>query len=309
MTGLAERAVALALALGGVATAPASAQAPPPLRNRIEGAGYALSLPTTWRPVETANPAVLGTYHAPTEGLGFTPTVNVVVEERAEDAEAYGREAADALAEVDEIEVLQVRERELDDRACVEVEARWVRPQVRYRTFQLLVARDGRGYTLTCAVGEEEAEQHRALCEGILASFRLLRSPEAMEPPPPEAVAAAPDGARGPVTIALEMTRVDGEGTYDPTPFQRTLVRRERSVRGCYRRALGAGRGVTGQLRLRLRVDVDGTVAGARTTQDSFGSARLARCVEQVMRRIQVDPAPHGGSVIYRLTLAFDRDR
>jgi hypothetical protein len=154
---------------------PPRAQAIPPaaessraLRS-VTGNGWSFEVPEAWvdAPIPGAIVAVRDTRRT---GAFFT-NVNLVTEPYRGDGLAYAHANVPVLQQV--ATVLDVRPVDVAGLPGADIESRWPKAEIPYRTLQRFTASGGKGFVFTCSAAENTFADTRPLCEKLLSTLRV----------------------------------------------------------------------------------------------------------------------------------------
>jgi outer membrane biosynthesis protein TonB len=130
-------------------------------------------------------------------------------------------------------------------------------------------------------------------------------SPSASEATAASAPPAAPATPSARPALATPTPACDGKCEGRPTPeLANAVMARGGQTRLCYNRALGADRSLRGKVRVRVRVQSDGSVCEARIVASDM-PAEMTACLTQVLGG-SAYPPPDGGCIDVEVPLSFE---
>ena len=96
-----------------------------------------------------------------------------------------------------------------------------------------------------------------------------------------------------------------GSGDFDSSIVVRTIRTRLRAIQRCYETELRRDPTLQGKVTVQFTIVERGTVSNARSTENTTGSAAVASCVVNTVRRFRFNPGPEGGSVNFSYPFVF----
>jgi hypothetical protein len=112
-------------------------------------------------------------------------------------------------------------------------------------------------------------------------------------------------GPRGPSAGGYaEGEATDATGTLSPSAFTFVYRHYRSQISSCHSSVTRGGQDVSGIIRVRVRIGVDGHVVRTRILENSTRNEALATCVQERIRTWRY-PAPEGGEVEVDYPLGF----
>ena len=137
---------------------------------RISGGHWSFVVPSDWSDV-TSDPAALVAVVAPRKVGGFLPNVSLGADTFDGSTARYAQETMRVLPSSMVVDSSGWANDSLP--ASMRIDSHGASGATQFRTIQYLVAAGGRGYVLTCTVGETGFASVRPTCESILASLHV----------------------------------------------------------------------------------------------------------------------------------------
>ena len=103
-------------------------------------------------------------------------------------------------------------------------------------------------------------------------------------------------GTRGRMSIDIGTDDLDVEGEIDRDAILRVIINNRPRFDHCYQASLQGNETLEGRLRMQWQILPGGRVKGTKVVQDGVGSARLANCVANVLKRLRF-PIPPSGQI------------
>lgn len=100
-----------------------------------------------------------------------------------------------------------------------------------------------------------------------------------------------------------------GAGVFDHALVTAAVRRRLGSIRRCYEHTMGARGDIEGKVTAEFTIQEAGNVTGVRAVENTTGSPRLARCVEDTLRTLRFEQGPDGGPLTVRYPFVFAEQR